>query len=151
MPSLRHKRGTRAQIDAAATASGLKAGEVYLITDENRLTVGTAVNAHQPAAKQGEGGGGGSAAFTTVEIDFGYPMRRSGRFTIAVSGQTVGKPVKIWIARGPYTGKGTQPGEESMYAAQLTGEVTAANLISGSFAANCRMGGNIKLNYQIGG
>jgi hypothetical protein len=57
MPSIAHKRGTRAQIDAAATANGLKAGEVYLLTDEARLTVGIAANAHQPLAKQGEGGG----------------------------------------------------------------------------------------------
>ena len=58
MPSLAHKRGTRAQIDAAATASALKTGEVYLITDEDRLTVGTTVNTHVAVAKQGEGGGG---------------------------------------------------------------------------------------------
>jgi hypothetical protein len=60
MPSLSHKRGTRAQIDAAASANQLRNGEVYLITDEARLTVGTAVNAHEPAAKQSEAGGGGS-------------------------------------------------------------------------------------------
>lgn len=57
MPSLAHKRGTRAQIDAAAGSSALKTGEVYLITDEARLTIGTAANAHAAAAKQGEGGG----------------------------------------------------------------------------------------------
>jgi hypothetical protein len=57
MPSLAHKRGTRAQIDAAAGAGALKTGEVYLITDEARLTVGTAANAHVAVAKQGEGGG----------------------------------------------------------------------------------------------
>jgi hypothetical protein len=56
VPSLAHKRGTRAQINAAATASQLRAGEVYLITDEARLTVGTAANAHQAMARQGEGG-----------------------------------------------------------------------------------------------
>lgn len=49
-----HKRGTRAQIDAAAAAGGLKTGEIYLITDEARLTIGTAINAHQAAAKQSE-------------------------------------------------------------------------------------------------
>lgn len=59
MPSLAHKRGTRAQIDAAASGSQLRTGEVYLITDEARLTVGTAANAHSPVAKQGEGSGGG--------------------------------------------------------------------------------------------
>jgi hypothetical protein len=57
MASLRQKRGTRAQIDAAAAASQLRSGEIYLITDEARLTIGTAANAHQAAAKQGEGGG----------------------------------------------------------------------------------------------
>lgn len=57
MPSLTHKRGTRAQIDAAAGTNILRAGEIYLITDEARLTVATANNAHQPAAKQGEGSG----------------------------------------------------------------------------------------------
>lgn len=57
MPSLSHKRGTRVQIDAAATSSGLKTGEVYLITDEARLTVGTAANTHTPLAKQSEAGG----------------------------------------------------------------------------------------------
>jgi hypothetical protein len=56
MPSLRHKRGTRAQIDSAAAVNGLNVGEVYLITDESRLTVATAVSVHQAAAKQGEGG-----------------------------------------------------------------------------------------------
>jgi hypothetical protein len=50
-----HKRGTRAQIDAAASAAALRTGEVYLITDEARLTVGTATNAHAALAKQGEG------------------------------------------------------------------------------------------------
>ena len=59
MPSLAHKRGTRAQVDAAAAANNLRTGEVYLITDEARLTVGTAANAHSPVAKQSEAGGGG--------------------------------------------------------------------------------------------
>ncbi|MFN3451168.1 MAG: hypothetical protein ACK4ZE_03345 [Sphingorhabdus sp.] len=57
MPSLSHKRGTRAQVDAAASANALRLGEVYLITDEARLTVGISASAHQPAAKQGEGTG----------------------------------------------------------------------------------------------
>jgi hypothetical protein len=54
MPSLAHKRGTRAQIDGAAALNGLRTGELYMISDEARLTIATAVNAHSPAAKQGE-------------------------------------------------------------------------------------------------
>lgn len=68
MPSLAHKRGTRAQIDAAAIANGLRNGEVYLITDEARLTVGTAANAHTPMAKQSEAGGGGSDPWTWQKL-----------------------------------------------------------------------------------
>lgn len=41
MTSLRIKRGTRAQLDAAAAANGLAVGEPYLITDEGRIAVGT--------------------------------------------------------------------------------------------------------------
>lgn len=68
MPSLSHKRGTRAQIDAAAIANQLRTGEVYLITDESRLTVGTAINAHEPAAKQSETGGGGIDPWTWQKL-----------------------------------------------------------------------------------
>ena len=69
MPSLAHKRGTRAQIEAAATSSGLKSGEVYLITDEARLTVGTAANAHSPLAKQSEAGGGDPWTWQKLSAD----------------------------------------------------------------------------------
>jgi hypothetical protein len=68
MPSIAHKRGTRAQIDAAASANALRIGEVYLITNEGRLTVGTAANAHVPMAKQSEAGGGGSDPWTWQKL-----------------------------------------------------------------------------------
>jgi hypothetical protein len=68
MPSIAHKRGTRAQIDAAASVNALRIGEVYLITDEARLTIGIGVNAHQPAAKQGEGGGAGLSGTATINV-----------------------------------------------------------------------------------
>lgn len=54
MKKIQIKRGTRAQIDAAAAASGLVTGEPYLITDEARLAVATAANAYQGALKQNE-------------------------------------------------------------------------------------------------
>lgn len=41
MANIRFKRGTRAQIDAAAAASGLAEGEPYLITDEDKIACGT--------------------------------------------------------------------------------------------------------------
>jgi hypothetical protein len=73
LPSLTHKRGTLAQINAAATAGQLKAGEVYLITDQARLTVGTATTAHSPAAKQSEIGGGAAVNLGLMQhVALGY-------------------------------------------------------------------------------
>lgn len=54
MAAIRVKRGTRAQLDAAAGASALSAGEPYLITDEGRLAVGTGVATYQTAARADE-------------------------------------------------------------------------------------------------
>lgn len=48
------KRGTRAQIDAAAAGGTLVAGEPYFITDEGRMAVGTSASAYASFAKEGE-------------------------------------------------------------------------------------------------
>jgi hypothetical protein len=52
MPKVLIKRGTRSQLDTAKTASGLNTGELYLITDESKVAVGTAVNAYAEVQKQ---------------------------------------------------------------------------------------------------
>lgn len=54
------KRGTRAQLDAAAVAGSLNLGEPYLITDESRMAVGLSATTYEAAAIEGEGGGAGS-------------------------------------------------------------------------------------------
>lgn len=54
MPSVRIKRGTRAQLEAAAAASQLKAGEPYLITDEGRIAAGLSATTYEAGAKQSE-------------------------------------------------------------------------------------------------
>jgi hypothetical protein len=45
------KRGTRAQIEAAKAAGQLRDGEPYLITDENRVAVGTSSSGYSSFAK----------------------------------------------------------------------------------------------------
>lgn len=59
MAKVRIKRGTRAQLNAAATGGTLAEGEPYLITDEGRFAVGMGTNTFAAMAKQGEDGGGG--------------------------------------------------------------------------------------------
>ena len=44
--TIKIKRGTRAQLNAAASANGLQMGEPYLITDEGRLAVGLTVSTY---------------------------------------------------------------------------------------------------------
>lgn len=51
---IRIKRGTRAQINAAAGASGLFQGEPYLITDENRLAVGLSTTTYAESLLPGD-------------------------------------------------------------------------------------------------
>lgn len=54
MPKVLIKRGTRAQLNAAATASQLNAGEQYLITDENRIAVGLTTSTYEALPKASE-------------------------------------------------------------------------------------------------
>jgi len=51
---LQVKRGTRATINSAALANGLKVGEPYLMVDEDRLAVGTSASTYVEAAKKSE-------------------------------------------------------------------------------------------------
>lgn len=44
--SLRVKRGTRSQLDTAAAADGLAAGEPLLVTDEGRPAIGLGADAY---------------------------------------------------------------------------------------------------------
>ena len=57
MPSLKVKRGSRSQIDAAASSGSLNAGEPYLVTDEGRLAIGLSTTTYETFAKQSEAGG----------------------------------------------------------------------------------------------
>lgn len=50
MPRVQIKRGTRSQIDSAALSDSLNIGELYLITDENRIAVGTGINTYSAFA-----------------------------------------------------------------------------------------------------
>lgn len=50
MAVIKAKRGTRSQIDAAASASGLLQGEIYLITDEGRFAIGLSATTYSAFA-----------------------------------------------------------------------------------------------------
>lgn len=52
--AIQHIRTTRANLDTQATANNLKAGELYLITDENRIAIGLTVSTYEVYSKYSE-------------------------------------------------------------------------------------------------
>ncbi|MBS3945352.1 MAG: hypothetical protein KGZ42_07635 [Melioribacter sp.] len=52
--TIKFLRTTKSNLDTQKNANNLLAGEPYLITDENRIAVGTAVNAYSDMAKKSE-------------------------------------------------------------------------------------------------
>ena len=97
-------------------------------------------------------GGGGSIGFAVVEVDLGTPAKRAGTFQITgLAGQIIGKPVQLWLAPGPYTGKGFSSADEvQMYQIDASGIVTSATTVTVYWRSRFRVRGNIKLNYLIG-
>lgn len=68
MAKVLNKRGTRSEINVAAATGALNAGEVYLITDEDRIAIGTSTSTYESYAKESEAGGGGGSG-TTILMD----------------------------------------------------------------------------------
>lgn len=54
MATILLKRGTRAQLEAAALAGQLIVGEPYLITDESRVAVGTSATTYDETGRYAE-------------------------------------------------------------------------------------------------
>ena len=95
--TIKIKRGTRAQLNAAAAANGLAAGEPYLITDESRLAIGLSAStyAEYALAAQGvtngnshdhNGGDGAQIAYSSLS---GTPTLPSGAIVGTTDSQTL--------------------------------------------------------------
>lgn len=69
MADVRHKRGTRAALIALAGANGLKPGQLYVLTDENRIAVAMSASTFETYAKESEAGGSGVPASVIVTIN----------------------------------------------------------------------------------
>jgi hypothetical protein len=93
--------------------------------------------------------GGAGVTLTTVEVNVGSVPKSGGSFTIAGAALTVGKPVLINQAVGPYTGKGTLPDEAEMDQVNVAASVTDAATITAYWSSARRVKGNFKFNYQV--
>lgn len=77
--------------------------------------------------------------------------RRNGHVQITgLAGLTIGKPVIVTQAPGPYTGKGTRVDEAEMDAVQFIGNVLSATVIDLYWQAVHMVRGNFKVNYLVG-
>lgn len=85
----KHPVGTRAALDAKATAGAIVSGQVYLIEDEDRLAVGTGTTAYQAFLKEGETGG-----------DEADPVATASSVASAASGSTLGLEQGLLAAAG---------------------------------------------------
>lgn len=84
----KHPRGTRAALNALASASGLVIGQIYLLTDESRLAIAIAVNAFQTYAKEGEGGGTTNNPAFTGSMTVAGPISASTEQTVKLASTT---------------------------------------------------------------
>lgn len=93
MANVRIKRGTRAQIEAAAAGGTLADGEPYLITDEGRIAVGTGTGAFSAMAKQSEVASGRLAAPNTPALVSPAAGADGGKvFTVGAYSHQLGVP-----------------------------------------------------------
>lgn len=130
-------------LNASPAAHGLLLKLSSLVTDVLRGdgTWGTA-----PA------GPSGPPVISTAEVSLATApnVRRSGHVQITgLSGLTIGKPVMVQQAPGPYTGKGSRADEAEMDAISFVGKVLSATVIDLYWQAARLVRGNIKVQYVV--
>lgn len=67
--------------------------------------------------------GGAAPTATLVEVNLGSAWVWRGRFTITDAAITAAKKVLVWLAPGPYTGKGTRTDEMELTPIEIIGVV----------------------------
>lgn len=96
--------------------------------------------------------GGAVAAgltLTTTEVNIGSIPHKAGTFNIASAGLTVGKPVLVSQANGPYTGKGSRSDEAGMDHLSVGGKVTSATNIECFWSSPTFVKDNFKFDWAV--
>jgi len=132
MPDVQHKRGSRADLNTLAAANGLLLGQIYLITDEDRLAVATGVGSYQAAEK--EGGGGGSA----LELYAENPSSPTAPSATGANAVAIGSGALATDVRAVALGLSRADGDDAFAAA-----IGATNLTYGARAT-----GAVAIGYQ---
>jgi hypothetical protein len=123
------KRGLRSELDSAASSNELALAEPYLITDEDRLVIGTSTSTYVEIAKLSETGGSGTDVWIGTlppENTTLYPLwwsSEDGTLSIFYGDSWVE------ISGGGSSGSST----EILTRVQLDAKAAATELSSGSF------------------
>jgi hypothetical protein len=86
MPKILNKRGTRANLNTLATANGLSAGEVYLITDENKIAIGLSSSTYEAFAKESSNTFTGTQTFSGTSTTLAAILTNAAEKTTAATG-----------------------------------------------------------------
>lgn len=92
---------------------------------------------------------GSALTLLTTEVNLGALPTYSGTFTIAGVGMTIGKPVLIQQAVGPYTGKGTLADEAEDQVSAVASVTSAVAITAYWSAQKSPIVGNVKFNYAV--
>lgn len=130
-------------LNASTTAHGLLLKLSSVVTDVLR---GDGTWGAPPA------GASGPPVISTAEVSLATApnVRRSGHAQITgLAGLTIGKPVMVQQAPGPYTGKGSRADEAEMDAISFVGKVLSATVIDLYWQAVHLVRGNVKVQYVV--
>ena len=155
MAQIRIKAGTRAQLDAAALANGLVAREPYFITDEARFAVGTATNAYQAAAKEGEATKrrvqAVSSASGAVTCDWGYfdeiRLTLTGDVVLTFTGANDGQGCTLKLVQDATGGRTVTLAESVRFNADITAYTPTATAGKGDRLGFIRDGVDNKYDF----
>lgn len=135
-------RSTRSALNAQAALSGLIAGEPYLITDEDRLAIGTSSTTYETFQKSSEAGG----ALSSTIINAPYSSEFSYIATSTNAAAVVGLNVLCSIGYDATLENEPEDLESLIVSAAIinTGEIQFTLSFFGAF------GGPIPIVYRIG-
>lgn len=100
MPKVLIKRGTRAQLNTAASSSALLAGEVYLITDENRLAVGLTTSTYGEVVTPADVTAGTLSPFVKGLKETVYAISDGAGFSLDPANGTI-QTITLGASRSP--------------------------------------------------
>lgn len=98
MPKILNKRGTRANLNTLASANGLSAGEVYLITDENKIAIGLSTNTYEAFAKESSNTFTGTQTFSGTSTTLAAILTNAAETTTVSATAATGTPIAYYTA-----------------------------------------------------